>query len=257
MGLATEAQVAGNQFNTSTDLNSLPQIINIQQTVDVAPLWGDPAICQIAVSRADFDLRDNANINIQPTSVFMGSIFSSPDNVALQNSLPIPFLPRVCRPKEALGNLCDLISGPGQILSIRQTINQDADGNPILEVHQLEQSGNIIDGNGVWLTNEFGEKVLSYDPTIGIPTKAKYRFKVKWQQPETLTQTTRRAYFLVPNVREYGWSDKDSDPIKYSTGTIQSTQLKGSYYFGLDWSGYTNSTSAMNLILIEFILFRD
>jgi hypothetical protein len=257
MGLATEAQVAGNQFNTSTDLNSLPQIINIQQTVDVAPLWGDPAICQIAVSRADFDLRDNANINIQPTSVFMGSIFSSPDNVALQNSLPIPFLPRVCRPKEALGNLCDLISGPGQILSIRQTINQDADGNPILEVHQLEQSGNIIDGNGVWLTelpmnldyyitNEFGEKVLSYDPTIGIPTKAKYRFKVKWQQPETLTQTTRRAYFLVPNVREYGWSDKDSDPIKYSTGTIQSTQLKGSYYFGLDWSGYTNSTSAIN-----------
>jgi hypothetical protein len=259
MGLATEAQVAGNQFNTSTDLNSLPQIVNIQQTVDVAPLWGDPAICQIAVSRADFDLRDNANINIQPTSVFMGSIFSSPDNVALQSTLPFPFTRRVCRPKEALGNLCDLISGPGQILSIRQTINQDADGNPILEVHQLEQSGNIIDGNGVWLTelpmnldyyitNEFGEKVISYDPTIGIPTKAKYRFKVKWQQPETLTQTTRRAYFLVPNVREYGWtgSTYELDPINYPTGTVQSKELKGSYYFGLDWSGYTNSTSAIN-----------
>ena len=256
MGLATEAQVAGNQFNTSTDLNSLPQIINIQQTIDVAPLWGDPAICQIAVSRADFDLRDNANIDIQPTSVFMGSIFSSPDNVALQSSLDIT-RNRVCRPKEALGNLCELISSPGQILSIRQTINQDADGNPILEVHQLEQAGNIIDGNGVWLTelpmnldyyitNEFGEKVLSYDPTIGIPTKAKYRFKVKWQQPETLTQTTRRAYFLVPNVREYGWYSPVLDPIDYPTGTIQSTQLKGSYYFGLDWSGYTNSTSAIN-----------
>jgi hypothetical protein len=258
MGLATEAQVAGNQFNTSTDLNSLPQIINIQQTVDVAPLWGDPAICQIAVSRADFDLRDNANINIQPTSVFMGSIFSSPDNVALQSSFDITGN-RVCRPKEALGNLCELISGPGQILSIRQTINQDADGNPILEVHQLEQSGNIIDGNGVWLTelpmnldyyitNEFGEKVISYDPTIGIPTKAKYRFKVKWQQPETLSQTTRRAYFLVPNVREYGWtgSTYELDPINYPTGTVQSTQLKGSYYFGLDWSGYTNSSSAIN-----------
>ena len=256
MGLATEAQVAGNQFNTSTDLNSLPQIINIQQTIDVAPLWGDPAICQIAVSRADFDLRDNANIDIQPTSVFMGSIFSSPDNVALQSSLDIT-RNRVCRPKEALGNLCELISSPGQILSIRQTINQDADGNPILEVHQLEQAGNIIDGNGVWLTelpmnldyyitNEFGEKVLSYDPTIGIPTKAKYRFKVKWQQPETLTQTTRRAYFLVPNVREYGWYSPGLDPIDYPTGTIQSTQLKGSYYFGLDWSGYTNSSAAIN-----------
>jgi hypothetical protein len=38
MGLATEAQVAGNQFNTSTDLNSLPQIINIQRSIEVSPL---------------------------------------------------------------------------------------------------------------------------------------------------------------------------------------------------------------------------
>jgi hypothetical protein len=143
MGLATEAQVAGNQFNTSTDLNSLPQIINIQQTIDVAPLWGDPAICQIAVSRADFDLRDNANIDIQPTAVFMGSMFSSPDNMRVRPG---------CRPKDNLGNLCDLTTGPGQILALRQTINIDSDGLPILEVYQLEQAGNVIDGDGAWVT---------------------------------------------------------------------------------------------------------
>jgi hypothetical protein len=224
MGLATEAQVAGNQFNTSTDLNSLPQIVNIQQTIDVAPLWGDPAVCQIAVSRADFDLRDNANIDIQPTAVFMGSMFSSPDNMRVRNG---------CKPKDNLGNLCDLTTGPGQILALRQTINIDSNGLPILETHQLEQAGNVIDGDGTWvtelpmnldyyITNEFGEKVLSYDPTIGIPTKSKYRFKVKWQQANVPSEQTRRPYYLVPNIKEYPEIRKHS-----------------SYYFGLNWSGYT------------------
>jgi hypothetical protein len=224
MGLATEAQVAGNQFNTSTDLNSLPQIINIQQTIDVAPLWGDPAICQIAVSRADFDLRDNANIDIQPTAVFMGSMFSSPDNMRVRPG---------CKPKDNLGNLCDLTTGPGQILALRQTINIDENGLPILEVYQLEQAGNVIDGDGAWvtelpmnldyyITNEFGEKVLSYDPTIGIPTKSKYRFKIKWQQANVPSEQTRRPYYLVPNIKEYPEIRKHS-----------------SYYFGLNWTGYT------------------
>jgi hypothetical protein len=226
MGLATESQVAGNQFKTSTDLNSLPQIVNIQQTVDVAPLWGDPAVCQIAVSRADFDLRDNANIDIQPTSVFMGSMFSSPDNMRVRPG---------CRPKDNLGNLCDLTTGPGQILALRQTINIDSNGLPILEVYQLEQAGNVIDGDGTWvtelpmnldyyITNEFGEKVLSYDPTIGIPTKSKYRFKIKWQQANTPAEQTRRPYYLVPNIKEYSETKKHS-----------------SYYFGLDWTGYTEN----------------
>ena len=135
-----------------------------------------------------------------------------------------------------MGNLCSLSSGPGQILAIRQTIQQDSDGNPILELYQLEQAGNVIDGSGVWLTelpmnldylvtNQLGEKVISNDPTIGIPTKAKYRFKIKWQQPTALTIQTRRPNYLVPNIKEYG---------------PDSRQLESSYYFGLAWSGYTN-----------------
>ena len=84
MGLATEAQVAGSKFRTSTDLTSLPQIISLTKNAEISPLWGDPTICQIAVSRLDFDLRDDANVDIQPTSVFMGSIFSSADNFRLK-----------------------------------------------------------------------------------------------------------------------------------------------------------------------------
>jgi hypothetical protein len=69
VGRATEGQVAGNRFRTSSDLNSLPQIVNLTKSIEVSPLWGDPDVCQIAINRADFDLRDDANIDIQPTAV--------------------------------------------------------------------------------------------------------------------------------------------------------------------------------------------
>lgn len=240
MGLATEGQVAGNRFKTSTDLNSLPQIISLTKTLDVSPLWGDPDICQIAVNRVDFDLRDDANVDIQPTSVFMGSIYSTSDSFRLRKN---------ARPRDDMGNLCSLTTGPGQILAIRQTIQEDSDGNPILEQYQLEQSGNIIDGNGVWMTelpmnldyfitNEFGEKVLSNDPTVGIPTKGKYRFKVKWSQSGSVSEQTRRPNYLIPNVKEYGWGGSNISNLQ---------QQESSYYFGLDWSGYTKGFSNVTL----------
>ena len=254
MGLATEGQVAGNRFKTSTDLSSLPQIITLIKTLSVAPLWGDPDICQIAINRVDYDLRGEANVDIQPTSVFMGSIYSTADSQRLR---------RNAKPKDDMGNLCELASGPGSVLAIRQTINYDADGNPILELYQLEKSGNIIDGNGVWLTelpmnldyfitNEFGEKVISNNPAIGIPTKGKYRFKIKWSQSPSLSEQTRRAYFLVPNVKEYGWTTNNSDPNNSDPtyagdGTISALRQKSSYYFGLDWSGYTEGFSTTPL----------
>ena len=237
MGLASESQVAGNRFRTSTDLNSLPQIVNLTKDIQVSPLWGDPELCDIAINRVDFDLRDDANIDIQPTSVFMGSIYSTSDSYRIRPN---------AKPADDMGNLCSLVAGPGQILTIRQTIYQDDEGNPVLEQHQLEQSGNIIDGNGVWLTelpmnldyfvtNEFGEKILSNDPTVGIPTKAKYRFKIKWSQSPNLSEQVRRPYYLVPNVKEYGWT---------GTGAIgRPLQQESSYYFGLAWSGYTNGFS--------------
>lgn len=246
MGLATEAQVAGNKFRSSNDLNSLPQIINITKSAEISPLWGDPEICQISINRIDFDLRDEANVDIQPTSVFMGSMFSSPDSMRIRKG---------CRPRDNMGNLCALTSSPGQILSVRQTIQQDVDGNPVLEVFELEQAGNIIDGTGSWLTevpmnldflitNEFGEKVLSNDPTLGIPTKAKYRFKVKYTQPNDLTLQTRRANYLVPNVKEYGWSNPSSDPT-FSGTQAQRRQQQSSYYYGLAWSGYTDGFTGL------------
>ena len=252
MGLATEAQVAGNRFRTSSDLNSLPQIINFVKELEVSPLWGDPELCDIAINRVDFDLRDDANVDIQPTAVFLGSMFSSPDSMRIRPSFKFLGISTGGKPRDNMGNLCELVPGPGQILAIRQTIDQDSEGNPILEVYQLEQSGNVIDGDGTWLvelpmnldyfiTNEFGEKVISYDPTIGIPTKAKYRFKIKWQQPNSLSERIRRPYYLVPNIKEYIGLRPNS------------------YYFGLDWSGYTSGFTATRKVdrLNEIINCED
>ncbi len=131
-GLATEAQVSGSQFKTSSNLNELPQLITLNKIIDVSPLWGEPNICSLGITRCDFDLTQSSNISIQPTSVFMGSIISTTDDDALK---------RNCKPKNNTGNLCELVAGGGSIQAIRQTIFLDQQNLPILEEYQLEQNG--------------------------------------------------------------------------------------------------------------------
>ena len=186
MGMATESQVSGSKFISSSNLNSLPQIINITKQVEVLPLWGNEEICQPSITRTDFDLTLEANVDLTPTSVFIGSIMSTEDEISVSN---------ICKVNKKVGDFCKLVAGPGQILAIRHTINYDTDplsptyGYPQLEEYKLPNNGQVIDENGAWLvelpmnldyvyTNEFGEQVISTDPNIGVPTKAKYRFKI-------------------------------------------------------------------------------
>jgi|694.fasta_scaffold21044_4 hypothetical protein len=240
-GLATEAQVSGTRFKSSSNLNELPQIVSLNRTITIEPLWGQPDVCNIGINRTDFDLSAEANVVIEPTAIFMGSIFSDVENLALK---------RNCRPKVAQGELCSLVTGPGEILALRQTIFEDDQGRPILEQYELESGGKVIDDNGTWLvdlpmnldfvtTNEFGERVFSNDPEVGIPTRGKYRFKIKWNQSPSLDENVKRAYFLVPNVREYGWS---------STGLAPTNPIlqKKSYAFSLDWDDYADPQVAIN-----------
>jgi len=218
-GMATEAQVDGNKFKSSSNLAELPQIKTLNKIVEIPPLWGEPEVCQLGITRVDFDLTSEANVKIEPKSVFMGSIISNNND---------DFLKISCKPKNDTGNLCELIAAQGQILAIRQTINNDDLGQPILEQYQLEQDGKVIDGDGAYLvnlpmnldyvyTNEFGEQAISTDPAIGIPTKAKYRFKFKWNNESGLQNEIQRANFFVPNIKEYGWSNGSGysdDPLK-------------------------------------------
>jgi hypothetical protein len=215
-GLAVESQVNGSQFKASSNLNELPQILTLYKQVNVEPLWGDPDICFIGITRTDFDLSSEVNLTIKPTGVFMGSIATTQDEDALKSNCRVPF---------KAGNFCSLKAGQGRISAIRQTINVDDNGNPILEEYFFEQGGKVIDGDGTFLvklpmnldyvtTDEFGNQILSIDPTVGIPTKGKYRFKISWQNDGGIENEILRANFLVPNIREYGWAitTPDADP---------------------------------------------
>jgi hypothetical protein len=217
MGVATESQVDGTKFKFSENYSELPQIVTLAKTVQVSPFFGQKEVCNYNIARVDFDLTSEASIRIEPTAVFMGSLISSDTKRKVKKN---------CKTKSKLGFNCELVSGPGQIDAIRQTIFNDSEGKPVLEVANLENKGKVIDENGAWLTevpmnmnyvytNENGDKVISNDPKVGVPTVGKYRFKVKWNQSNKLSEENRRAYFLVPNVREYGWNDSDqnSDPV--------------------------------------------
>jgi hypothetical protein len=254
VGIASENQVNGTEFRTSTNLGELPQILTINRTLEIEPLWGEPNICNLGIVRSDFDLTQEFGLTITPSAIFMGSIFSSDDKRRVRKN---------CRVNRKLGSMCEFTTGPGEILAIRQTINVDSNGRPVLEQYQLEDGGKCIDENGTWLidvpmnldfvyTNEYGERVISNDPKIGVPTKGKYRFKVKWEQPGTLSTGVKRANFLVPNVKEWGWTSSTDDPSyvdrtsntdckepnKNDLNSNTYKQVKASYAFSLDWDEY-------------------
>ena len=244
MGKATTDQISGTKFKTSTNLDELPQIVSYNENIDISPFWGDEGICQVRIERIDFDLRA-LGIEITPTATFMGSLISGDDDNPLKQN---------CKPSLDSGDLCSLIAGPGQIIAIRQTPILDDSDRPYLEQYRLDNDGNVIDENGVFMleipmnldyiiTNEFGEQIISPDPSIGIPSSGKYRFKFKWQQSNELGGEVRRAYHLVPNVREHGWIDSEHDPLLGQGTVAQYDSAKASYYFGVDWSGYTTGST--------------
>jgi hypothetical protein len=226
MGIANESQLDGTQFKFSTNYSELPQIVTISKTIQVRPFYGEQEICDYAIVRTDFDLTSERNILIQPTAVFIGSIFSTQDELKVEPNRTSQATQdkNFCKVKKSIGEMCDLTTGPGQILAIRQTSFEDADGLPVLEEYKLENAGKIIDEDGAWVTevpmnlnyvytDEEGNRKISNNPKLGIPTTGKYRFKVKWDQSPQISQQTKRAYFLVPNIKEYGWSSSDIDPI--------------------------------------------
>lgn len=240
MGMGVPSQFDGQLFKSSENIDSLPQILHDIKDIDVSSFWGQDDVCDVGITRVDFDLRERG-IEILPHATFMGSIFSSTEDDYIKAS---------CRPKKNTGNLCDTVAGPGTVLAIRQTIYEDDNGDPVLEQYNLEEGGNVIDENGVWLidlpmnmeyitTNEFGERVVSYDPSIGVPTKSKYRFKIKWQNEAGLQTPIMRANYLIPNIKEH-WN---IPPV--TTGNLSSLNINKSYAFSLDWNDYADKTAAI------------
>ena len=244
MGIATENMVDNGKFKASENLDSLPQIISFNRDIEVEPLWGEPDICNLGITRTDFDVTREANIDINPQSIFIGSIFSDIDDYAQKSS---------CKPNKKTGSLCNLTTAPGKILAIRHTLNLDTKGRPALELFTFENGGQVIDENGTWYinlpmnldyvtTNEFGERILSNDTKIGVPTKGRYRFKVKWNQSPSLSLKIRRANYLIPNIKEHGWDDNGD--------LVSQAAVDMSYSFSVNWDDYGDDTTTLGQQMI-------
>jgi hypothetical protein len=172
-------------------------------SVTVLPFWGDTEECEIGITRTDVDL----NTRIVPNALFIGSIFTDNDKNSVNKK---------CRPRKNLGNMSDVVTGEGRIEMLRKTPN----GN--VERYDF-QGGELIDEDGTWayqvpmnleykVTAEDGTLVPSNDPTKGVPTKGKYRFRISMSETGGEGRLRTRAKYLVPhNPVNYNDSDYSFD----------------------------------------------
>jgi hypothetical protein len=178
------------KFSKNTNLDKLPQVKTFNIGVNVQPFWGDLENCEVGITRVDIDL----NYNLTPSAIFMGSIFGDQDKESVNKN---------CRPRRDLGDLCQQITNEGTIEILRKTVDDE------IELFFVE-GGNVIDENGSWafqvpmnldyvVTDEQGNIVPSNDPSIGIPTRARVRFRIGMNETGGLGRLRTRAKYLVPN----------------------------------------------------------
>ena len=193
------------KFKASTDYASLPQIVSIDRTIDVAPFWGNIDLCQIGITRTDFDLSDQG-VKIEPKAYVIGGTYSDTGKNSVNKN---------CSPRRKMGRKCDLITKTGTIEAIRFTPVKDSNNRPILEQYEINED---IPDDGSFIlplpmnmdyiyTNEFGEIETTNDPNKGVPTSSCYRFRFSLDDSGN-SRVRKTASYLVPNIREYS-TDQD------------------------------------------------
>ena len=203
------------EFKSAPEIDSLPQIQTFDKSIEVYPFWGDTNMCEIGITRVDFDL-SSTGLVIEPKAVLIGGSFTDTGKHSISKH---------CEPKKFMGSKCTLTSESGKIEMIRFTSKRDTDGRPILEEYKstdgIEDDGAFIMSipmNMDYLyTNEFGENEYTNDPNKGIPTSccARLRFSINSMGTERLRT---RASYLVPNIREFN-DDLDSKNKSYAWST--------------------------------------
>lgn len=178
------------KFKSGTNLDNLAQIYGQNDSVNVYPFWGDENAGEVAISRKDINLQYEFNT----TCVFLGSAVTDSKNNSISHE---------CDIEADAGELSQLVAGEGTIEMIRKT----AYGN----VEEFSIQGNqLIDSDGVWCyqipmnldyvgMDEYGNIVPTNDPTKGIPTRARVRFRISLNESGTDTLTRHKAKYLVPN----------------------------------------------------------
>jgi hypothetical protein len=229
-GMGVDKFTNSYKFKASNDLSALPQIVSFDKSVEVYPFWGNVELCDIGITRTDFDLSEKG-VKVEPKAYFLGSIFSDQGNNAVNKN---------CTPTNKMGDKCSLISEPAQIEVLRFTPQKDNNNRPILEVYELNED---IGDDGAFVlpvpmnmdymyTDEFGENVITNDPNRGVPTSGCYRFRISTKN-QSLGRVRTVASYLVPNIREY------------------TNDVEKSYAWSTNWTDYPSS--ALN----NDIIFRN
>jgi len=222
-------------FKSGSDVDGLPQIVNFQKTVEVYPFWGNIDLCQIGITRTDFDLLDKG-IKIEPISLILASTITDDNGDAIKRN-------GVIRRKS--GYKCNLQTTEGRIEAVRYTGKKVYGSDKTTLYPELEyfNPSESIDSDGTAMvvlpmnmeyvyTNEFGEQEITNDINKGIPTTtvARFRFTLDGNNDKTST-----AKYLVPQIREY---NKNTDG---STGLGEyDEELLTTYQFSNVFEDYLN-----------------
>ena len=191
-----------NKFKSSTNLNSLAQIISQDRGLYVYPYWGDVSDGddKFSITRCDINLE----YKFESYAVFMGSIVTDKGSNAIGKN---------CTGTEQNGKMSDLIAGEGTIEMIRKTIDGKVEEFPIM-------GNRLIDGDGVWCyqipmnldyvtTDEFGNLVPTDNPDKGIATRTRVRFRISLDENPNDATARKRARYLVPNNPRLGEGEFD------------------------------------------------
>lgn len=159
--------VPNKKFLSSTNLDSLPQIESRNISVEVVPFWGDLDQCEIGITRLDFNL----NKTISPSSILIFQAFTNSDpNMAIRKSNC-----NIINGNEndftSIGNMSKL-----GVKVVTTSVNSDFtktesfDGGNVFVTLPMYQDR--------YITDEFGNYVLSPDQNKGVPTGGKYYFAI-------------------------------------------------------------------------------
>jgi len=200
------------EFKSSSDLDSLPQIVRFDKNIIVYSFWGNEDLCEIGITRSDFDLSE-VGVKIEPKAFLIGGTYTDAGNKNTIN--------KNCEVRKKIGRKCDLTTKKGNVEAIRFTTEKDSNNRPILELYQIEED--IPDDGGFVFpipmnmeyvyTNEYGEREITNDTNKGIPTAACYRFRFSLEDG-SVERVRQTGYYLVPNIREYPVSLITLDHVK-------------------------------------------
>lgn len=194
------------RFKSDTDIDGLPQIVKFDKTIQVVPFWGNKDICQLGLTRVDFDLSEKG-IKIEPISLLLMSTVTDDNGDAVKRTGVI---------RKNTGYKCNLKTRRGQVEGVRYKTSKVIGSDGVTLYPELEYfNPGMIDEDGSAMlvipmnmeytyTNEFGEQEITNDPNKGIATTTIARFRVGLDVGNMSSfKGTEPAYYLIPNIREF------------------------------------------------------